>query len=229
MTEEKKIVVVAGPTGRAGRLVVTELVKSGYKVRALTVPPFDPPEPEGLKGEGVEFAQGDITSVASLAKVMQGADFMISAIGSRKPFSKKENDKIDNMGNQNLAQAAKAQGLKHIVVISSIGTGNSRNAISFMYRVMMGPILKAKAKSEDFIRSCGIRYTIIRPGGYSDKELSGAIAFGEGGKITGRIQRSQIASVCVDALTNPAMQNRTFEVVDASTVAEERRSFIIKP
>ena len=65
-----------------------------------------------------------------LEKAMEGAQYVISAIGSKKPFSGAENDKIDNMGNQNLARAAKAKGLKQIVVISSIGAGNSSDAVS---------------------------------------------------------------------------------------------------
>jgi len=229
MSDEKKIVVMAGATGRAGRLIVKELLNKGFQVRAMLMPPFDPPDPPGLKEPGVTLTEGDLTSVESLEKVMEGADFVISAIGSKKPFSRKENDKIDNMGNQNLARAAKAKGLQHMVVISSIGVGNSREALSsFMYKVAMRMILNAKEKSENFISTYGMDYTIIRPGGYSDKELSEEVAFGEGGKITGRIRREQIARVCVGALENPAMKNRTFEVVDASTVAEEQRSFIIK-
>ncbi|MBW1854005.1 MAG: NmrA family NAD(P)-binding protein, partial [Deltaproteobacteria bacterium] len=34
MAEEKKIVVVAGATGRAGSLIVEEALKKGYQVRA---------------------------------------------------------------------------------------------------------------------------------------------------------------------------------------------------
>ena len=229
MEDQKKIVVVAGATGRAGKCIVKEVISRGFQVRALVIPPFDPPEPPELKELGVtEFAEGDLTSVEALEKAVDGAQFLISGIGSRKPFSGKENDKIDNMGNQNLTRAAKAKGLEHIVVISSIGVGNSKMAVSsFLYRLSMGPILKAKGKSEEFIPTCGIDYTIIRPGGYSDKELSGELAFGEGGKITGRVRREHVAQACVDALITPAMKNRTFEVADASTVAEERRSLII--
>lgn len=227
MSDGGKKVLVAGATGRAGRCIVNELIKREYAVRALLVPPFDPPEPEGLRSRGVELVSGDLTSVASLEKAMEGANFIISAIGSKRPFSKAENDRIDNMGNQNIARAAKAKGLKKIVIISSVGAGNSRNALSLMYKLMMSPILRAKEKSEAFIQSYGMTYTIIRPGGYGDKEASGQIAFGEGGKITGRVTREQIAKVCVDALTNQAMNNRTFEVVDAATVAEDRRQFII--
>lgn len=225
--EAKKRVVVAGATGRAGRLIVQELLKRGYMVRALVVPPFDPQHPEGFPSEGIEFVQADLGSIPSLEKAMQGADYLISAIGSKKPFSSSENDRIDNMGNRNLAAAAKAQGIAHMVVISSIGVGNSRKAISFLYLLLMTPVLRAKERSEEYIKSCGISYTIIRPGGYTEKNLPEDIVFGEGGKITGRVTRAQIARVCVDALEKPAMKNRTLEVVNRAAIKPGCEQFII--
>ena len=84
-----------------------------------------------------------------------------------------------------------------------------------------------KEKSENFIRTCGITHTIIRPGGYTKKELPDAVVFGEGANISGLVKREQIARVCVDALSNPAMRNRTFEVVNAAKLKEERRKFVI--
>ncbi len=222
---DKKIVVVAGATGRAGRLVVNELLTRGYQVRALMIPPYDSPATSGLSG--VDFVEGDLSSVQLLEKAVDGAQFLISALGSKKPFSGAENDKIDNMANQNLARAAKAKGLKRIVVISSIGVGNSRGAVSPMYRWPMASVLKAKGKSEEFIRGCGIEYTIIRPGGYTENEIPEEIAFGEGGKITGRVRREQIARACADALENPAMKNRTLEVVARAAVKEGREQFLI--
>ena len=198
MIEKKAL--VAGATGRAGRLVVKELLNRGYEVRALMVPPFDTSATAGL--EGVEFIEGDLGSVPSLTRAMEGVQYLISALGSKKPFSGKENDKVDNMGNQNLARAAKAMGIRQIVVISSVGAGNSRDAVSCMYKWPMLSVLKAKTRSEEFIQTCGIDYTIIRPGGYTDKEISDEVVFGEGGRITGLVKRSQIARVCVDALEN---------------------------
>jgi uncharacterized protein YbjT (DUF2867 family) len=189
------------------------------------IPPFDTPAASGL--EGVECVEGDLGSVPSLTKAMEGVQFVISALGSKKPFSGKENDKIDNMANQNLARAAKAMDLRQIVVISSIGAGNSRDAVSYMYKWPMLSVLNAKTKSEDFIQASGIDYTIIRPGGYTEKEISDEIAFGEGGRITGLVKREQIARVCVDALENPAMKNRIFEVVAREAVKKGREQFII--
>jgi len=222
---EKKA-LVAGATGRLGRFVVQKLLDRGYEVRALMVPLFDTAATSGLSG--VEFIEGDLGSVPSLVKAMEGVQYLVSAIGSKKPFSGKENDKVDNMGNQNLARAAKAMDLKQIVVISSVGAGNSRDAVSCMYKWPMLSVLKAKSRSEDFIQTCGIDYTIIRPGGYTDKDISDEIVFGEGGKITGLVKRAQIARVCVDALENPGMKNRVFEVVAKAAVKKGREQFIIE-
>ncbi len=224
MAEEKKIVVVAGATGRTGKLVVEELAKRNFQVRAMV---RSASSASWLQQEGVQVVEGDLTSITSLEKVMEGAQFVISAIGSKKPFNKKENNKVDNIGNQNLAKAAKAKNIRLFVVVSSVGAGNSKNALPFIFRLLMGPVLKVKTVSEEFIRKCGLSYTIIRPGGLKDTENSGEVAFGEGGKVTGSVSRRQIAKVCVDALENPSMKNRTFEVADASTVKEELRPLLV--
>ena len=228
MADDKAIVVVAGATGRAGRLIVKELISRKFTVRAMIVPPFDPPQPEGFSVPGIEIVEGSLESKESLEKVMGGADYLISAIGSTKYFNKKEFEKIDVTGNHNLAMAAKAKGVKQIVVISSIGAGNSRDAMTCIWRMMMGQVIKAKTKMEEALISTGIDYTFVRPGGYTEKELSGKIAIGEGGKFTGLVRRDQVATVCVDAIEKPAMKNRIFEVVDYSKIKEEHRQFVIE-
>jgi uncharacterized protein YbjT (DUF2867 family) len=225
MGKENQIVAVAGATGRTGRLIVQELAARGYNVRALV---RSAAAVSIQQQQGIELAEADLSSPESLERALEGAAFLISAIGSKKPFSARENNAVDNMGNQNLTRAALKKGLQHMVVISSIGTGDSRYAISFMFRMLITPVLRMKEKSEAFIRGCGISYTIIRPGGLSDRELTGKVAFGEGGKISGMVSRQEIARVCVDALSTPSMKNRTFEVIDAATLKDEHRRFMVE-
>jgi uncharacterized protein YbjT (DUF2867 family) len=226
--EEKQTVIIAGATGRVGRLVVNEVLARGFKARAILVPPFDSPDQPEFSEKNVEMVEGDLTSVEALEKAVEGADYLISVIGSKKPFSKKENDKIDNMGNQNLTRAAKAKGLKRVVIVSSNGVGNSRWAINLMHKLSMNRILRAKEKSEAFIQSYGMEYTLLRPGGYNEKDLSGEIVFGEGGGLSGLIGRGGIAKTCADAITNPAMKNRTLEVMDKAKLKDERDKYIIE-
>ncbi len=226
--EEKQTVVIAGATGRVGRLVVNEVLARSFNVRAILVPPFDSSDQPEFSEKNVEMVEGDLTSVEALEKAVEGADYLISVIGSKKPFSKKENDKIDNMGNQNLTRAAKAKGLKRVVIVSSNGVGNSRWAINLMHKLSMNRILRAKEKSEAFIQSYGMEYTLLRPGGYNEKDLSGEIVFGEGGGLSGLIGRGGIAKTCADAITNPAMKNRTLEVMDKAKLKEGRDKYIIE-
>lgn len=223
----KPIVVVAGAAGRAGRLIAKEALDRGFKVRALMVRPFDPPSLSEFEGRDVEYVEGNFSSTDGLGQALSGADYLISAIGSTKPFSAKEFEKIDVQGNRNLALAAKEKGIKQMVVISSIGAGDSKEAMTCVFRWMMGQVIKAKTILEQEIKSVGIDYTIIRPGGYTKRPLSGKIALGEGGKISGLVQREQVAQVCVDAISDKTMINRTFEVVDESKVKAERKQFII--
>lgn len=224
MTGGQKMVAVAGATGRTGRLIVHELLQRGFPVRALV---RSASAASQLRDQGAEIAEVDIASPESLERALQGAAYVISALGSKKPFSAKENNRVDNLGNRNVAAAARAQGVQHIVVISSVGVGDSRYAINFIFRLLMGPVLRMKEKSEESIKKCGVPYTIIRPGGLSDKDLSGSVAFGEGGKLMGMVSRKDIARVCVDALTSKAMRNRVLEVVDTSTVKDALKPFII--
>jgi len=226
--DDKQTVVIAGATGRVGRLVVNEVLARGFNARAILIPPFDSPDQPEFTEKNVEMVEGDLTSAEVLEKAVEGADFLISVIGSKKPFSKKENDKIDNMGNQNLTRAAKAKGLKRVVIVSSNGVGNSRWAINLMHKLSMNRILRAKEKSEAFIQSYGMEYTLLRPGGYNEKDLSGEIVFGEGGGLSGLIGRGEIAKACADATTNPAMKNRTLEVMDKAKLKEERDKYIIE-
>ena len=42
------------------------------------------------------------------------------------------------------------------------------------------------------------------------------------------VSRQEIARVCVDALSTPSMKNRTLEVIDAATLKDEHRQFIVE-
>jgi uncharacterized protein YbjT (DUF2867 family) len=228
MEEKKPTVVVAGATGRAGRLIVDELLKRGFPVRAMIVRPFDPPKPAVLDREGIEIVEGSLESTDKLHDVMNGADYVISAVGSTKMFSKAVFEKIDVAGNKNLALAAKENGVKRIIVISSIGAGDSKYAMTAIYRWMMLQVIAAKTKMEEIVKTIGIDYTFIRPGGYTEKEVPSGIAIGEGGKISGLVRRDQVAEICVDAVEKPAMANRTFEVCAKAKLKKDREQFLIE-
>jgi uncharacterized protein YbjT (DUF2867 family) len=64
-------VLVVGGTGMLGGQVVTELLSSGKRVRALVRPMSDATH---LQRDGVEIARGDMMDPGSLLQAMDGAD-----------------------------------------------------------------------------------------------------------------------------------------------------------
>lgn len=69
-------------------------------------------------------------------------------------------------------------------------------------------------KNEDYLRSSGINYTIVRPGGLHDKpggEQLIVMDQGDAVKVVG-ISREDVATVCVAAIGNEAAIDKTFEV-----------------
>jgi len=79
-------------------------------------------------------------------------------------------------------------------------------------------VLKWKLKGEQVLRTSGIPYTIVRPGGLTDEDGGQhEILFKQGDKDGGLITRADVARVCVAALEIPAARNKTFEVINGST------------
>lgn len=205
-----ELVVVAGATGRTGRLAVEQLVARGYKVRALV---RDVAKGKEQFPRGVEVVAGDVRETALLRPALKGAKYVISAIGAGggpKPTPGNGPEDIDNQGVANLAQVAKQAKVKQLVLVSSAATTHYADyPVAFMR-----PIFAAKFKGENALRASGVPYTIVRPGGLVD-EPGGklAVQIGQGDTITGRIPRADVATVCIEALGRKSALNRTFEVV----------------
>jgi uncharacterized protein YbjT (DUF2867 family) len=202
-------VLVVGATGRSGPALLEALRAGGYtRVRALV---RDPASARAKVAAGVELAQGDVRDPASLAKALDGVQYIVSALGSNT-FNDPANspEKVDYEGVRNLAAAAKAAGVKHYVQVSSLGVTHPNHPLN-----RFGKVMEWKLKGEDALRASGVPYTIVRPGGLGD---------GPGGKVgirvgqgdtmaSGEIQRADVATVCVQALGNPDAVGKTFEIV----------------
>ena len=94
MENTKKIVAVAGATGRTGAQVVRELLdRREFEVRALV---RSAERAAWITELGALVVEVDIASQDSVAQALSGARYVISALGSKKPFSPKEFSMTDN-------------------------------------------------------------------------------------------------------------------------------------
>lgn len=228
MSAAPRTVLVAGATGRTGTAVVGQLLAEGYTVRALV---RDPVKAKAAFGDKLSYFTADVTDPATLAPAMQGVDAVISAIGAKGAKGASRPEVIDYAGVRNLAVAASVAGVKQFVLVSSRGATQENNPLNRLF----GDVLVWKLKGEDALRTSGVPYTIIRPGGLGDgKPGEKAFVIEQGDKSAGQttIARADLATICVQALRYTEALNRTFEVntVEGSPMTDWRARFAkLKP
>ncbi|MFQ5633795.1 MAG: SDR family oxidoreductase [Gammaproteobacteria bacterium] len=206
-----ELVVVAGATGRTGTEVVNELLMNGYRVRAFV---RDIDKARAKLGEGIEYAGGDVRQPATIADALEGADALISAIGAGRGDPTNGPEFVDYGGVKNLADASAAAGLRQMVLVSSMGVTQEDHILNKMF----DDVLNWKFKGEEALRTSGVPYTIVRPGGLTNAPGGEfEIIFRQGDKDAGVIPRADVARVCVAALGSANALNKTFEVTGGKT------------
>ncbi|WP_035988067.1 SDR family oxidoreductase [Leptolyngbya sp. KIOST-1] len=226
-------VLVTGATGRTGALVVQKLQQ---RPEQFTVRGFarSGQKANDLFGDAVEIYLGDITQPEKLAPALAGCDALViltSAIpqmvappepGQRPEFVYPEGgtpEQVDYQGQLNQIDAAKAAGVKHIVLVGSMGGTNEQHPLN---RMANGNILIWKRKAEAYLIDSGLDYTIIRAGGLQDqpggqRELlvskDDTMLTQPPDGIPTAIPRADVAAVVVQALLLPAARNKAFDVI----------------
>lgn len=204
------VVLVAGATGGTGQEVVREALAKGFRVRVLV---RDRAKADTLFADRVSYAVGDVREPRSLRAAVRGARYVVSALGSNTPRDPENSPQlVDYAGVKALAEAARAAGVEHFVLVSSMGVTHPDHPLN----QTLDGILQWKLKGEEAVRASGVRYTIVRPGGLTNDPPGQAalrVMQGDPRGASGRISRADLARVLVNALGRPEAYGKTFEIV----------------
>ena len=85
----------------------------------------------------------------------------------------------------------------------------------------MRPYLRAKARADERLKSSGLDYTIIRPGGLTEDEGTGRIEAAEQLGRRGEIPREDVARTFAAALESENAYHKTFEILSGETPIRE--------
>ena len=121
----------------------------------------------------------------------------------------------DYLGNKNIFDAARAASIPRVILISSIGAGDSADAPPWISKWILKDVMALKTQAEDHLRSTGVGYTIIRPGGLKDGDPTGNGLLTEDVDAMGIITRADLAKLMVDALDDPAAANKVYSAMDS--------------
>ena len=203
------MILVAGGTGRLGRLVVAEFVARGEPIRVLT---RDAARSGLPLGPLVEVVQGDVRARSTLPPAVAGVRVVVSAIHGFAGPGRVTPASVDRDGNANLVAAAKAAGAD-VVLMSVVGAAPDHAMELF----------RMKAAAESNLRTSGVQWTIVQASAFLELYLellrrsagrSGRpMVFGRGENPINFVAVTEVAGVVVGAVLDPSVRGRTLEVV----------------
>ncbi|MBE9206542.1 NAD(P)H-binding protein [Nostoc sp. LEGE 06077] len=197
---------VAGATGETGRRIVQELVARNIPVRALV---RDIEKARGILPPDAELVVGDVLQPESLATALGDSTILLCATGAKPSFDPTGPYKVDFEGTKNLVAVAKAQGIEHFVLVSSLCTSLLFHPLNLFWLILVW-----KKQAEEYIQKSGLTYTIVRPGGLKNEDNSDAIVMQSADTLfDGSIPRQKVAQVSVEALFEPAARNKIVEII----------------
>ena len=202
-------IFLAGASRGVGREIAKCLREQDKIVKALLRSPDTKPELEAM---GIEVVMGDALNAEAIKQAMSG--FPISAVISTIGGLPKDGERADYLGNKNLIDAAVEVGAQKFILVSSIGSGNSRVALPPQALETLGTVLVEKEKAEQHLINSGLNYTIIRPGGLKSEPATGNGILTENYSVSGTIHRADVAQLVCRCLQSSAANNKVLSALD---------------
>jgi len=188
----KPRIIVTGATGKTGSVVVTELLKAGYPVRAMVHREDD--RSARLRAQGTEIVVADMSDVERIADALRDV---------QRAYYCPPYDPYMIQGAVAFAVAAKESRLEQIVGLSQWLASPSHPSLATRQSWLMDRL---------FSMTPGVAHTIVNPGFFADAYLVtiglaahlGVFPWMYGNSRNAPPSNEDIARVAVGALMNPA-------------------------
>ncbi|NUP28731.1 MAG: SDR family oxidoreductase [Nocardia sp.] len=199
-------IAVFGATGTVGQHIVEQALARGYEVTALT-------RDAGRitrTHERLRIVEGDVLDPGAVERVVFGQDAVLVALGNgRKGVVRAEGTRV-------IIEAMNRTGVKRLVCQSTLGAGDSRANLNFVWKyIMFGMLLRPAyadhQQQEGYVRASGLDWTIVRPSAFTDGPRTGTYRRGFGANEKGlslKIARADIAEFLLDQVTDRTYVHR---------------------
>jgi uncharacterized protein YbjT (DUF2867 family) len=198
-------VVIAGGHGKIALRLARMLHERGDEVRSII---RNPEQTDDVRATGAAPVLCDLESVpaSELAEAIGFADAVAFAAGAGPGSGSARKETMDNGGAVKLIDAAKTNGIRRYVMVSSIGANASIDGDD-----TFSIYLRAKGRADEELMKSGLDYTIVRPTRLTDEPGAGTVRVGE--RVgRGSVSRDDVAAVIAASLRDPAAIGKVFEV-----------------
>ena len=186
---------ILGATGATGTILVERALAAGHHVTALA----RTPQKLTTTHPNLRAIAGDATDGAAVARALEGADAVISALGATKGALMADATRA-------IVAGANRHNIKRVVVLSSFAVQRERlgGVAKLMTGLMMGAMIKDKAAGEDLLRASGLDWTIVYATLLGSGPATGATVVPDGATLgmSQKIARADVAAFLLDTATS---------------------------
>jgi uncharacterized protein YbjT (DUF2867 family) len=207
-----RTVAISGASGKTGYRIAEELLAAGDTPRLLLRP--NSTLPSSLAG--CDCRRLKLTDSPALDDALRGAQALIIATGARPSPDLTTPLRVDAWGVQRQVDSCRRVGVKRVVLVSSLCAGRFLHPLN-----LFGLILVWKRLGERALETSGLDWTVIRPGGLSEREEvenEGIRWTGADRQESSSIPRRMVARCCLEALDTPAAIGQILEVTSSPSL-----------
>ncbi|WP_339653722.1 SDR family oxidoreductase [Flavobacterium frigidarium] len=193
-------ILVAGANGTTGKKIIA-LLHTSQNFNPIAMVRKEEQQAY-FKDQNIKTVLGDLTN--DVDSVFDSSiDRVIFAAGS----GGKDVIGVDQDGAKKLIDASKKANVKKFVMLSSMGADNPEEAEKLQ------DYLKAKHNADEYLKTSGLEYSIVRPGTLTDEEQMAKIELAPKLNKRGEISRADVAQTLVQSLQDKTASNATFEII----------------
>ncbi|WP_347861589.1 SDR family oxidoreductase [Salimicrobium sp. PL1-032A] len=205
-------VLVIGAAGQVGKHVVEKLKQTEAYTPVAMVRSKE--QKEMFQEQGVSAVLGDLEK--DFESAYADVDAVIFAAGSGADVGAEMTIIIDQEGAIKAIDRAKHFGVQRFIMLSSMAADRPEAGDRKIKHYLF-----AKHRADEYLKSSGLPYTIVRPGPLTNEEGRGTVFLSEHVNGGDSIAREDVAAVLVAALAHPKAEDKSFDVVQGDTPVED--------
>jgi putative NADH-flavin reductase len=199
-------ILLLGATGRTGKVILQKAINDGYEVRAIV---RDKSKLDGANADIIEGTPYDRDAVMSAVK---GCDAVISTLNvsrtSDSPWAKLRSPKdLISRSVQNAVEGMKENDVKRIIVLSTLGAGDSKDRMPKLFNLFISLsnlkyAFRDHTRQEEILEQSDRDWTVIRlPMLTADAgENEVLVNMGDGTRLNRKVNRETVARFILNIL-----------------------------
>nr|ELR5213368.1 NAD(P)H-binding protein [Providencia rettgeri] len=161
---------------------------------------------EMLEDQGIQVFRGDACDKAVVSAACQAAGAsatVISTMGGTQ----------DYLAHRTVIDCAEQAGISSMVLVTSLGCGDSWQYLSLRARTVFGQAVREKSLAESWLQTSSLDYVIVRPGGLLHGQATGKAILQQVDDVHGLVMRADVAEHVYLLAQQTTLKNQIYSII----------------